>query len=74
MTRHSLVRLVVLGCGTLGNTSGRFDKVLTLLPANCACLGLTKSGLPKHPLYLKQATSVVPYLVRRISLESESND
>ena len=43
---------VVLAWGTHGTHLGRHDAVLSLLEGVCepVCLGVTKAGLPKHPL------------------------
>lgn len=50
---------IVLAWGTHGTHLGR-DKAVIKLLANCAdkvyCLGRTKAGHPKHPLYLNADT------------------
>jgi len=47
--------LVVVGWGTHGRLHGRHERVLDLLNPACEpmCLGVTKGGYPKHPLYLR---------------------
>ena len=47
--------LVVVAWGAHGALQGRDERVLTLLSAP-HCLGVTKSGLPRHPLYLAAST------------------
>jgi hypothetical protein len=39
---------------------GRADDVRARLPARAMCLGFTKSGDPRHPLYLARDTPLVP--------------
>ncbi len=42
---------------------GRDQQALRLLRgAELKCLGLTKSGFPRHPLYVKSATTLVPFV------------
>lgn len=54
--------LVVAAWGARG---GRWDRAaLPLLGTNVMCLGTTKAGFPKHPLYLAADTPLVPYLGR----------
>lgn len=50
----------VLAWGTKGYFLDRDQHVLSLLPA-AHCLGITKEGHPKHPLYLAGSTRVRPY-------------
>ena len=54
---------VVVGWGTRGTLLGRDRQVIQLLAGrkDVYCLGLTKDGLPRHPLYLKDDTSLVPF-------------
>lgn len=51
---------VVLAWGTHGTLLDRDQHVLSLLPG-AYCLGVTKEGHPKHPLYLAGNTSVRPF-------------
>jgi len=52
--------LVLAAWGVHGVHRGREQQVLALgLP--CVCLGQTKDGHPKHPLYLRADTLPVPY-------------
>lgn len=60
---------VVLGWGTHGDTSNpatgvpRSREVLRMLDhLDPVCLGRTRSGQPRHPLYLPGSLSPVPYL------------
>ena len=49
--------LVVVGWGNGGRWRGRDTAVRRLLgPAEVVCLGLTRLGQPRHPLYLPSAT------------------
>jgi hypothetical protein len=47
--------LVVLAWGAHATHLGRHDAVLALLDGLCepVCLGVTKAGMPRHPLYLR---------------------
>lgn len=59
---------VVVAWGVHGVHQGRADYVMRLL--NDAgvypyCLGLTKGGHPKHPLYLRSDTALIPCVLRR---------
>jgi hypothetical protein len=36
-------------------------QILSHVGVSVMCLGLTKDGYPKHPLYLKTETSLLPY-------------
>jgi len=53
---------VVLAWGTKGSWLGRDQHVHALLPG-ARCLGITKEGHPKHPLYLAGNTRVRPFSV-----------
>jgi len=54
---------VVVGWGSRGALLGRDRKVLSLLAdkKDMFCLGITKDGQPRHPLYVKGDTVLVPY-------------
>lgn len=57
-------RLVIAAWGTHGARHGRGAQVaaeLTAAGVKLWCLGVTKNGHPKHPLYLAGDTSLVPY-------------
>lgn len=48
--------LVVVGWGTHARLMDRHERVIELLRGVCEpkCLGVTKDGYPKHPLYLRK--------------------
>ncbi len=54
---------VVVGWGTWGTLLARDRQVLSLIAdtKDVYCLGITKDGQPRHPLYVKGDTSLVPY-------------
>ena len=54
---------VVVGWGSRGTLLGRDRKVLSLLAnkKDVLCLGITKDGQPRHPLYVKGDTVLVPF-------------
>ena len=51
--------LVVVAWGTRGRMLERDQRLLSWLP-HPYCLGLTKSGFPKHPLYLRADVTPFP--------------
>jgi hypothetical protein len=53
-------RLTVVAWGTRGGLFGRDAAVLSML-GNVCSLGRTKSGAPRHPLYLPSSTVPAPY-------------
>lgn len=57
---------VVLAWGTKGSFLDRDQHVISLLP-DAHCLGVTKNGHPKHPLYLADNTGVRPFLRRLVA-------
>lgn len=54
--------LTVCGWGNLGTLFDRFHRVYYLLK-DPKCLGLTKTGQPKHPLYLAKNTPLIDYKI-----------
>jgi len=54
---------VVLGWGTKGPLLGRDRQIISLFAGlkDVYCLGITKDGQPRHPLYVKGDTSLVPF-------------
>jgi hypothetical protein len=56
---------IVLGWGNRGTLLGRNRQVIQLLNRrnDVYCLGTTKDGQPRHPLYLKGDTSLMPLCV-----------
>ncbi len=55
---------VVVGWGTRGTLLARDLQVLSLIAGrkDVHCLGITKNGQPRHPLYVKGDTSLVPFI------------
>lgn len=51
---------VVVSWGVHGGLQGRDQKVLAQIPTPL-CLGRTKDGFPRHPLYLSKATQLEPF-------------
>ena len=43
-------------------TSEQWTPVLEHIKCEMVCLGLTKSGAPRHPLYVKGDTQVIPFI------------
>lgn len=56
---------IVVAWGTKGAFLGRDRRVLDLLAReHCLhCLGVTKDGYPRHPLYVKRDTRLQPFLL-----------
>ena len=52
--------VVLAAWGNGGRFLNRSDVIRTLLP-NLVILGLTKSGHPRHPLYMSGTTEPVPW-------------
>lgn len=66
LRRHTEGRFVVLAWGTRGGLYARDYAVIGLLHSRALlCLGKTKDGHPKHPLYLKSDTSMQPWEGRK---------
>lgn len=62
LRRHTDGRDVLLAWGTRGGLYARDYAVVGLLQGKALlCLGKTKDGHPKHPLYLKSDTSMQPW-------------
>lgn len=57
MNRSSIT---VFAWGAHGGLLDRDKAVIKLIP-EAYCLGLTKSGKPKHPLYLAKNTNPIPF-------------
>ena len=53
--------LVLAAWGTHGDYLGRADRVRSRLQA-LHCLGTTKGGLPRHPLYVRHDVCPVPFV------------
>lgn len=59
---------VVVAWGNQGGFCGRDRIISTLLHSSSAkveCFGVTQSGCPRHPLYLKKDTPLVPWSAER---------
>ncbi len=56
--------LVVVGWGTHAGLHGRHAQLVRLLRNVCMlnCLGITKHGYPKHPLYLRKDLTPTPFV------------
>lgn len=59
----SQVALVLCAWGAQGVFLGQDQKIIKFLEGykEIYCLGSNKNGSPKHPLYVKSSTSLVPY-------------
>lgn len=53
--------VVVAAWGVHGRLRGRGVQVRALVGNSLYCLGLTRSGHPRHPLYVKADTKPMPY-------------
>jgi hypothetical protein len=56
-------QLVLVAWGNHGKWRGRDQEVIGLLPGAYS-LGVTKSGAPRHPLYVRSAVKPMRYLGR----------
>lgn len=56
----SISEVVIAAWGVHGAHLGRGEQVKRLIP-DLMCLGTTKEGHPKHPLYLSNETPLVPF-------------
>ncbi len=56
----SISDVVLAAWGVHGEHQGRGEAVRRLIP-NLMCLGVTKDNYPRHPLYLKDSTPLIPY-------------
>ncbi len=53
---------IVFAWGNHGSFWGRDRQVKSLLGGQTFCLGFTRTGQPRHPLYLRQTTGLQPCL------------
>ena len=53
--------LIIVAWGSNGNLQQRDGQILEWLP-DPHCLGFTKSGCPRHPLYMPSSAVPVPFL------------
>ncbi len=63
-TAVKAAKQVIVAWGNHGSLHGRDKEVLKILKTmkiEPMCLGITKSGAPKHPLYLPDETELVPF-------------
>ena len=60
--------LVIVGWGTHATLNDRHAQVIELISSVCTpmCLGVTKHGFPKHPLYLKADLEPFGYPIIRL--------
>lgn len=62
ITHATKAGMIVCAWGAHGGHQGRNTEVLSLLNDHqLNCLGTTKTGHPRHPLYLRADTQPVPY-------------
>jgi hypothetical protein len=53
---------VIVAWGAMGAKYDRVEEVLRLLNGHpIKCLGVTKDGHPRHPLYLRNDAELIPY-------------
>jgi hypothetical protein len=67
ISRAASVRAVIAAWGVHGARNGRGAQVaaeLTAAGVKLMCLGTTKDGHPRHPLYLANNTELEPYTMR----------
>jgi hypothetical protein len=57
----ALSTLVVCAWGAGAKDPERVEEVRRILGGGLACLGITKGGHPRHPLYVHGATRLMPY-------------
>jgi len=62
----------VVAWGAKGNLLGRDHYVLSLL-SSTACLGTTKDGAPRHPLYIRADTRLRPFSQSSFGRETSSH-
>lgn len=55
--------IIIAAWGIHGGFRGRQAEVMNLVP-NMKCLGITKEGFPKHPLYLRGDSAPLPFIGR----------
>jgi hypothetical protein len=60
---------VVAAWGVDGNKGGRAGQVCRLLDRPLWCLGATKAGCPRHPLYVRASQPLVRYSVASTPLD-----
>lgn len=54
-------KYIVVAWGTDGGFLNRDRRALDIIGQPVHCLGVTKDGYPKHPLYIKGDTQPIPY-------------
>jgi len=52
--------IIIAAWGVHGKHLGRGDAVAQMIP-NLRCLGITKEGRPRHPLYLRADSKPIPF-------------
>lgn len=58
--RHDMP--IVCSWGSRGSNDEKFMAPLRIFAARLVCLGLTKSEMPRHPLYVRDDQPLVPFL------------
>lgn len=53
---------ILAGWGVHAGLGDRFAKLAELLPGKLHCLGITKAGFPRHPLYVPESFEPVEFL------------
>ena len=53
--------LVIAAWGNHGEFQNQGEEIARLLKGKAKCLGLTKTGHPKHPLYLRKDVERIPF-------------
>jgi len=52
---------LVAGWGNAGARAGRDQEIASRCPRGMLCLGRTRAGAPRHPLYVRADTEPVPF-------------
>lgn len=52
---------ILAGWGVHAGLGDRFERLAELLPGKLHCLGVTKAGFPRHPLYVPESFEPIEY-------------